>query len=181
MDTDDIAFPYRFEKQISYLKEHPEVDILGSSVYEFKEDIKNTIYFKQAPTENIGCYIKKRNPLNHPTVIFKKNKVLEIGNYQEILFNEDYYLWIRMFKNNCQIANMPEPLLYFRINDDTYRRRGGWKYVKAEWKIQRELLRLGIINKFEFMKNVILKTGVRLMPNFIRKFIYINFLRKKEF
>ena len=179
MDTDDIAYPERFKKQIEYIKKNSDIDVLGTFMTEFIDEITNKICVKDAPISNIDNYIKYRDPVNHPSVILRKSKVLEAGNYQEIFLNEDTYLWARMIAKGAKFANIPEPLVYFRINDDTYRRRGGWKYVKAEWKIQKELLRLGITNKFEFTKNVILKTSVRLMPNFVRKFIYIKFLRKR--
>lgn len=179
MDTDDIALPNRFEKQIFYMKKQPEVDILSSFMYEFKDNIENIVSIKEVPINNIEKYLKKRNPINHPSVIFKKLKVLEAGSYKDLFFNEDYYLWARMMVKGAKFANIPEPLVYFRVTDDTYKRRGGWKYVKAEWKIQKELRKLKITNGIEFWGNVILKTGVRMMPNFIRKFIYIKLLRKK--
>ena len=179
MDTDDIAYPNRFEKQIRFLEKNKDIDVLGSYMSEFSTSITEILFTKDAPTVNLEEYMKYRDPVNHPSVVFRKKKVLEAGNYKEIFLNEDTYLWVRMIAKGAKFANIPEPLVYFRINNDTYRRRGGWKYVKAEWKIQKELLRFGITNKFEFTKNVILKTSVRLMPNFVRKFIYIKFLRKR--
>lgn len=122
--------------------------------------------------------MKYRDPVNHPTVILKKSKVIEAGNYEEVFLNEDSYLWRRMLKKGAKFANIPEPLLYFRITEDTYKRRGGWKYVKAEWELQNKYLELGVINKIEFWKNICLKSCVRLMPNFMRKFIYLKILRK---
>ena len=178
MDTDDIATTERFLKQMEYLEEHPEVDVLGTYMKEFIENTKNVICIKEAPTENIENFMKYRDPVNHPTVIFKKSKVIEAGNYQEIFLNEDSYLWRRMLKKGAKFANIPDSLLYFRITEDTYKRRGGWKYVKAEWELQNKYLELGVINKIEFWKNICLKSCVRLMPNFLRKFIYLKILRK---
>lgn len=178
MDTDDIASPSRFEKQINYLKYHPEVDVLGTFMNEFIDDISNIICIKDAPLENIEKYMKFRDPVNHPSVIFKRSKVLEAGNYQEILLNEDSYLWRRMLKKNAIFKNIPEPLVYFRISNDTYKRRGGWKYVKVEWELQKKYLKLGIINIFEFWLNILLKSIVRLVPNYFRKVIYLKILRK---
>lgn len=178
MDTDDIAYPNRFKEQMEYLKNYPETDVLGTFMNEFIDDISNIICIKDAPLDNIEKYMKYRDPVNHPSVILKKSKVLEAGNYQEILLNEDSYLWRRMLKKGAIFKNISEPLMYFRVSNDTYKRRGGWKYVKAEWELQKKYLELGVINKFEFWQNILLKSIVRLMPNWLRKFVYLKILRK---
>lgn len=178
MDTDDVAYPNRFEEQIKYFKDYPETDVLGTFMNEFTENISNIICVKDAPLDNIEKYMKYRDPVNHPSVILKKSKVLEAGNYQEILLNEDSYLWRRMLKKGAIFKNIPEPLMYFRVNNDTYKRRGGWKYVKAEWELQEKYLELGVINKIEFWQNILLKSIVRLVPNHLRKIIYLKLLRK---
>lgn len=180
MDTDDISHPARFEKQMKYIKENPKVDVLGSFMCEFIDDINNIICIKDVPINNIESYMKYRDPVNHPTVFFKKSKVLEAGNYQEILLNEDSYLWRRMLIKGSIFGNIPEPLLYFRVSNDTYKRRGGWRYVKAEWILQKEYFKLGVINVNEFIINIICKSIIRLIPNQIRKMIYLKLLRKHK-
>lgn len=180
MDTDDIAYPNRFEEQIKYFKNYPETDVLGTFMSEFTDNINNIICIKDAPDNKTDMkkYMKLRDPVNHPSVMFKKSKVLEAGNYKEIFLNEDSYLWGRMLSKGCVFKNIQEPLVYFRTTDDTYKRRGGWKYIKAEYGLQKEFLKLGIINKVEFLRNITLKNVIRLIPNWLRKFIYLNFLRK---
>lgn len=180
MDTDDIAYPDRFEKQIKYMIENSNIDVLGSYMTEFVDSTENVICIKDAPIKNIENYMKYRDPVNHPTVILKKSKVLEAGNYQEILLNEDSYLWRRMLVKGAQFYNLPESLLYFRVTNDTYKRRGGMKYIKAEWILQKKYLKLGVINKKEFVINIILKTIVRIVPNEIRKIVYLHLLRRRK-
>lgn len=181
MDTDDISYPERFEKQFLYLKENPNVDVLGSYMSEFSKSIKNIICIKDCPPSNIDMkkYMKLRDPVNHPSVVLKKSSVLAAGNYQEIFLNEDSYLWGRMLVKGFEFRNILEPLVYFRINDETYKRRGGWKYIKAEYELQKKFLEIGLVNKFEFFRNITLKNIVRILPNTIRKLIYKKFLRKK--
>ncbi|MGL4865080.1 MAG: glycosyltransferase [Cetobacterium sp.] len=178
MDTDDIAYPSRFEKQIEYMISNPKIDVLGSYMAEFVDSTENIICIKDAPIKNIENYMKYRDPVNHPTVILKKSKVLEAGNYQEILLNEDSYLWRRMLVKGAQFYNLSEPLLYFRVSNDTYKRRGGIKYIKAEWILQKKYLDLSVINRKEFLINIITKAIVRILPNQIRKVIYLKLLRK---
>lgn len=179
MDTDDIAYSNRFEKQIKYMIENQSIDVLGSYMSEFIGDINNIICIKDAPVKNIEKYMKYRDPVNHPTVILRKSKVLAAGNYQEILLNEDSYLWRRMLIKGAKFANLEESLLYFRITEDTYKRRGGWRYIKAEWFLQKKYLELKVINIFEFINNILIKTIIRIIPNNIRKNFYMFFLRKK--
>jgi len=182
MDTDDIAYPNRFEEQINYFKNYPETDVLGSFMSEFVDNIENIICIKDAPNNSIDMkkYMKLRDPVNHPSVMFKKSKVLEAGNYKEIFLNEDSYLWGRMLSKGFIFRNIQKPLIYFRTTDDTYKRRGGWKYIKAEYGLQKEFLKLGIINKLEFLRNITLKNVIRLVPNKLRKFIYLKVLRKNK-
>ena len=180
MDTDDIAYPERFLKQVTFLENNPQVDVLGSFMTEFSGEISNKICVKDALLDRIEKFIKYRSPINHPSAFLRKSKVLEAGNYEEKFIIEDYYLWIRMFSIGAKFTNIPEELIYFRVDDNTFKRRGGWKDVKAEWILQEKCLELGITNRIEFWENIILKTIVKMSPNFIRKFIYLNFLRKSE-
>lgn len=182
MDTDDISYSNRFEKQVNFFKENPDTDVLGTFMSEFVGNTNNIICIKDAPNNetDLKKYMKLRDPVNHPSVMFKKSKVLEAGNYKEIFLNEDSYLWGRMLSKGCVFKNIQEPLVYFRTTDDTYKRRGGLKYVKAEYKLQKEFLKLGIINKIEFIRNITLKNIVRLIPNQLRKFIYLKLLRKNK-
>lgn len=179
MDTDDISYPNRFREQMEFLEKNPDVDVVGSYMTEFTDEIENTICVKDCPVDNFKKYVKFRNPINHPTVVFKKKSVIDSGNYQEILFNEDTYLWARMLAKGYKFANIPKELVYFRTTEDTYRRRGGLKYVKTEYKIQKKLLELKLINVFEFIFNILSKGVVRILPNKLRKIIYLKLLRKK--
>ena len=68
------------------------------------------------------------------TVMFRKDKILSVGNYIDWHYNEDYYLWIRLFLAGCQFANLPEVLVNVRVGKEMYQRRGGWKYFLSEAK-----------------------------------------------
>ena len=83
MDTDDIAYPERFFKQVTFLENNPQIDVLGTFMTEFSGDISNKICVKDAPLDKIEKFIKYRSPINHPSVFLRKSKVLEAGNYEE--------------------------------------------------------------------------------------------------
>ena len=98
MDSDDIAYPDRCEKQLAVFNEHPEVSICSGIVEEFTTD-PNTVDAKRVPPETnaeIVEFAKKRNPFNHPCVMYKKSAVEAVGSYQDFYLLEDYYLWLRM-------------------------------------------------------------------------------------
>jgi glycosyltransferase involved in cell wall biosynthesis len=182
MDTDDICKVDRFEKQLSIFKSSPEVGVVGTWVSEFQsnEDINNPKVIKKVPlTHNeIKKYAKFRNPINHMSVMFKKSEVLTAGNYQHLLWNEDYYLWIRMLKNKSKIVNIPDITVNVRAGKEMYSRRGGYKYIVAEYELQRKILKMEFINIFEFFANMTIRSITRILPNNIRGIFYKKVLRR---
>ena len=185
MDSDDIAASDRCERQLEYVKNHPEVDVLSGTLAEFigdaltvEEAVRHVISYKSLPAlhQEIGEYIKYRNPINHPCVMFRKTKVLEAGNYQSCALFEDYYLWVRMYRKHSIFANLDETILYMRIND-MHRRRGGVRYVKAITRFWTRMYRCGMIALPQYLFTIISRVLVSLMPNQIRKIIYDKKLR----
>ncbi|WP_097016646.1 glycosyltransferase [Orenia metallireducens] len=180
MDTDDIAKKDRFEKQINIFKERLDIDLVGSWIDEFELETNNVISQRRVPKTNkeIIKFAKQRCPFNHPTVMYRKESVLNSGNYQEFLWNEDYYLWVRMLVNGCEMYNIQESLLYFRTGKDMFKRRGGLRYALQDIMLQKEFLKLGFVNIFEFLYNILIRTSIRLIPNNLRGLFYKKFLRE---
>lgn len=181
-DSDDICEPTRFEKQISLMSEHKEYSIISSWVKEFINEPGDYDKARVLPENHndIFIYAKKRCPVNHPSVVFRKNDVLEVGGYQTELFPEDYFLWIKMLKNGCRFYNLQESLVWFRFSPDTFKRRGGIKYAKDEIKIQMNIYRMGVISFPILLINLIIHTTIRILPNWLRSWIYMNLLRHKS-
>lgn len=182
MDTDDICHHERFEKQITFLQNNPDIGVIGSWISEF-EDNPNSVYAcRELPTKHqeLLHFAKKRNPLNHMTVMYRKKSVLAAGNYQSLLYFEDYYLWIRMMIKGAKFANIPECLVAARAGQSMIDRRGGLLYARNEILLQREFLRLGFINKIEFVRNILIRTTIFLMPSKLRKLLYSFILRQNN-
>lgn len=179
MDTDDIAYPTRFEKQVKFMTNNPDIDACSSWIDEFVDSTDNIISTKKLPeiNEEIKKYAKHRSPLNHPAVIYRKKAVMEVNGYSG--FPEDYYLWVKMIMNGSKMYNIQESLLYFRYSPDMIKRRGGWKYAKDDIKSQKQFYKMGFIGIATLIYNIIIRVAVRLIPNVFRNFIYIKFLRKK--
>lgn len=180
MDTDDIAKPNRFEKQLKVFQEHPEVDVVGAWIDEFENDASHVISVRKLPEwhEDIFCFAKKRNPINHPVVMFLKDPVMAVGGYQHFPLFEDYYLWVRMLMNGAKFYNIQESLLYFRSSSDMFKRRGGLKYVSTEIVFQNFLLKSQFISFSRYVQNIIIRVIARIMPNRWRTFLYRRKLRQ---
>ena len=181
MDTDDICKPNRFERQWSYIEAHPDYDVIGSWIDEFVGDIDHITTIRKVPeqSEEIFEYCKSRCPVNHPTIMFKKSSVLAAGGYLTKFFPEDYFLWIRMLMNGAKFYNLQESLLYFRYSPETIKKRGGWKYAIGEVHIQKMIYDLGFISFPLFLKNSFARFITRIMPLYLRMWVYNRLLREK--
>ena len=180
MDSDDICLLDRFEKELKYLDEHPECDIVGGQMTEFVDNPENIVGKREVPLthEEIYAYMKSRCGLNHVTVMFRKEAVLRAGNYQDWFWNEDYYLWVRMMMVGSHFANLPDVLVNVRSGTDQYARRGGMKYYKSEKDIQKLMRDNGLISWPRYCFNVLVRWSVQVaMPNWLRGFVFQKLFR----
>lgn len=183
MDSDDICLPNRFELQLKYMEQHPEVDIVGGQMTEFIDTPDNIVGKRVVPCTNDDIYefMKSRCALNHVTVMFRKEAVLKAGNYQDWFWNEDYYLWVRMMMAKCQFANLPDVLVNVRSGADQYARRGGRKYYESEKGIKKLQLDNKMISKGEYLYFVLQRYIIQiLMPNWLRGWVFRTFARKQK-
>ena len=173
MDTDDIALPERFEKQLAIF-ESKDIDVCGSWVSEFENNEYDIVAYRKVPEKRkqIYSFLKNKNPFNHPSVMYKKKSVLNAGNYQKMMWFEDYYLWVRMKKCGAVFYNLQESLVKMRAGYDQLERRRGLQYAKSEIKFQKAILFLGVINNFEFLRNVFIRVTIRLAPKRVVKQVY---------
>lgn len=181
MDSDDISLPYRFEMQLQYIKEHPDVDIVGGNITEFVGDEKNIIGQRCVceTDAQIKADMKKRCAMNQMTVLFKKSAVIKAGNYKDWFCNEDYYLWLRMMLSGAVFANVPENLVNVRVGNEMSAQRGGMKYFRSEAALQEYMLQNHIIGMPRYLYNVAIRfAGELIAPNALRAKLY-KFTRKK--
>ena len=125
MDSDDISYPDRCEKQLKIFVDYPEIAICSGIIEEFSEttDIIDARRIPPESSEEIFEYAKKRSPFNHPCVMYRKQAVESAGGYQDFYLLEDYYLWIRMLMQGMKGYNLQEPILYMRAGNKLYLRR----------------------------------------------------------
>lgn len=117
-DNDDISLPTRFEKQILFLENNPDVYLLGTCAKIFSNKEPNYGYHNHPTLPAILKFdLLFDNPFVHSSVMFLKTKVLEIGCYQLSRdYYEDHNLWSR-FSFVGKVANLPEQLINYRHHD----------------------------------------------------------------
>lgn len=177
MDTDDMSLPDRFEKQINYIKKHPYVDVLGGSIEEFNEKPGDLKAFRILPSKGIKLlrYAKFRSPVNHPTIIFNKNKILSVGGYTgDILLFEDFVLFVKLINQGACFENLSDVLLNFRIGNGiaTIKRRSGWRYALSELRFIRFAYGIRYLSFFEALISIVTKIPLRLLPPKVLLVIY---------
>lgn len=185
MDADDLSIPERFEKQLEYYMDNPEVSVVGGNITEFLSsedpiDISNKAGSRLVPEtdKDIKEYLKKRCPMNQVTVMFKKNDVNEVGGYIDWYCEEDYYLWIRLALADKKFGNISQTLVNVRVGDEMYQRRGGMKYYKSEAKLQKYMYKKNIIGLGRYLINISERFILQvLMPNKVRGWLFQKLAR----
>ena len=190
MDSDDISVRDRCEKQLTLLANAPDIDIVSSSVVEFKTAV--TEVEREAsplPGYSIGMitgrrnvpasddqirkYSRKRSPFNHPAVMFRRSAVIEAGGYsEEYHLFEDYHLWVRMLMKGSKGANIDEALVYMRTADDTYARRGGQQYAKDLLRFHKWLRSIGWSTRLDYITGAVPHALVCKLPGRMRRGVY---------
>ena len=175
MDTDDIAKKNRFEKQLQIFENNPEVSIVGSNIDEFITDTQNIVSKRVVPEKNdaILKFSKRRNPFNHPTVMYKKSQVLKCGGYRDFRRNQDYDLFVRMLNHGYTGYNIQESLLFFRANTENLSRRKSWPKTKSDIYLRYIFLKKGYSSLHDFL----ITTGGFLLV-FVTPISFFNFLNK---
>lgn len=171
MDTDDICRKTRFEKQINYFNNNPDVVILGTLIEEFDHKPGDLKKIRTVPT-TIGDSIKFRNPLNHMTVAYKKSSILEVGGYKHLDLMEDYYLWLRCFKKGYNMKNLQSIEVDARVGNGMLKRRSGIRYLKSELTLAKRKIKLFGLPSAKESIFMFIRILSRVAPGKILEYIY---------
>jgi glycosyltransferase involved in cell wall biosynthesis len=179
MDADDVSVPDRFEKQLPVVE--AGADIVGSGLWEFGSSPQDVVGRRTPPTDpdEIRRVIRFRDPFNHPTVVYRRSAVEAAGGYTDMALLEDYLLFTRMVQAGARPANLAEPLVYYRVGEGAYARRGGRALFRSELALQRRFRELGITSRGEYVRNVAVRGGYRLVPQAVRKVAYRRLLANR--
>lgn len=180
MDSDDYSVPNRFQKQLEFIINNPDVAVVGGQIVEFSESINNPVGERRVPLtkKNIYNFMKWRSPFNHPTVFINKQKLDCVGGYIPFGNLEDYYLWVRIILQKFDVRNINMPVVYMRVDEGMYSRRGKASNIKYIYQLRKYLrLKKSINYKQEITGNIIMTLNI-IIPEWIRKFLYRRILHK---
>ncbi len=179
MDADDVSEPTRFAEQLPLLE--AGADIVGSGLLEFDDDPADVVGRRTPPTdpEEILRVVRFRDPFAHPTVVYRRSAVLAAGGYSDMALMEDYLLFTRMLVGGAVPANLAEPLVRYRVGDGAYARRGGRELLRSELALQRRFRELGLTTRRQYLRNVAVRGGYRLVPEPVRRAAYRRLLANR--
>ena len=178
-DADDVSMPHRFEVELPLMA---NADIVGSGLLEFVTDTGETVGQRVPPTgpAQIQRYARMHDPFNHPTVMYRKTAVLAAGGYGDLPLMEDYALFARMLMGGARAVNVPEPLVFYRVGEAAFKRRGGRELLRSELRLQREFRRTGFTSRPQYLRNVLIRGGYRLVPWWCRRAVYRPVLSRRR-
>ena len=123
MDADDICVPHRFEKQVQYLDDHPEIDILGSNAvlfYDRQADKEPKVSDLTLLDKDIKAHLSlARRHMINPTTMWRHSSIKALAiNYAQTATAPDFHMWVQCALHKKKFANLAEPLLFYRIHQD---------------------------------------------------------------
>ncbi len=177
-DSDDICVPHRVESQRE-MALNGRLSLFGAQIFEFDVSPAQARRSRTVPIMHSEILAKGlvRNPFNHMTVCYRRDLALSVGGYPEIPFMEDYGLWMRMLAQGIETANSHESLVFARIGNGMLARRGGVRYARSEWMLQRHMVALGLKSRRRALWDGSRRSAVFLTPVAVRSIVYEHFLR----
>ncbi|MFD2728938.1 glycosyltransferase [Enterococcus camelliae] len=181
MDSDDICTIDRCKLQVERFSENKKLIILGTQIAEFYDSPENIVSVREVPNsyEEIVKFSKRRSPFNHPTVMYKKSKILELGGYKDIKRKEDLELFLNALSNNYYSENLNFIGLFFRSNKYNYIRRKDITNCLNYIAVIFIFLKKGYCSINDFLFVLISQLFFIIAPTKVMKFISDNLLRRK--
>lgn len=174
MDDDDISRLDRCEMELLAFANDENLSICGSYMNEFDTDPSLITRVKRVPLtqDEIMKYSHRRNPFNHSTVMFRKDRILEVGNYSSMRTNQDVDLWVRAINQGLIGKNIDIPLVNFRFDFATYRRRKEWNNIKLMIKVWKSFLSRGYCSRKDYIYVATIQYLIFIMPNSLLRWSY---------
>lgn len=180
MDGDDVCYLTRIEKQYAYMQNHPDTDLLCTWHAEFDTSIDHTNALKCTPAEHseIARMLPWRNGISHPTIMFRKSRVLAIGGYRSFRRSEDHDLWLRAVSGGLKFSCLQEPLVYMRVDRGQRVRRTGAAYAFTSVGWRARTYREGHISLWQFLACAPMYFAFHFVPPGLKAWLY-GFVRRK--
>lgn len=154
MDADDVAYPQRLAKQLSFLNQNPDIAVVSCLVegvppeavgqgFQIYLDWLNSLITPEAIAREI--YIE--SPVANPSTMIRKSWFMEAEGYQEHGWPEDYDLWLRLHLAGAKFAKVPEVLLSWREHPDRLTRTDSRYSVENFLRAKAHYLCQGIVKE----------------------------------
>jgi hypothetical protein len=169
-DADDINHKNRFFEQVNFFKKN-KVDILGSNI---NENINGKKFIKKVPKNPSLFHFYCLNPINHMTVMFKRDKIIKLGSYPNIKYKEDYALWFLAKIRGYAIANLDISLVNSRIDSMTMKRRKNIQAILSEFRLYFFLIKKNIFLIFTLSFSLFFRVFFLILPTSV----YLFFLTR---
>lgn len=182
MDADDISLPERCELELQLFREEPELAVVGCAIAEFYGTPDDIRTYRVVPEsyEAVRRFMRKRQAVNHPTVIYKKSEVVKVGGYEPLQRKEDFDLFSRMIAGDCRIQNLSVPLYLYRADENNYYRRKSKENLKSSIYVYRRHLKRGGCSIADFLVICTAEVLFFLLPYPAMKYLSDKILRKKQ-
>lgn len=179
MDADDISCPDRFEKQLKFLQENPDIAVVSSWMACFEDNPDQIVFIRRMPQkhEDISKIARFRNPICHPPAMFRRSEIEAVGGYTHRRRNQDYHLWARMLLNGSKITCIPETLYKFRCNSNFLKRRASFQHMLSMIKLQKEFLKMGFISLPQYLFNISVRITACILPVTVTRFVRTRLLK----
>ncbi len=176
-DADDLNLPDRFDQQTRFLRENPDIAVLGGAIVEFDEEGRERVKRMPLTHSDIVGEAAWRNPINHMTAFFRLEAVLEAGGYPDVPRKEDYALWLTLIARGRVFANLAPPLVRARLGGDFHARRSGLHNLASEMELFELKRRIGRIGLARALAASTARAGV-LSAESAARFAYERVLRR---
>lgn len=183
MDSDDISLPDRFQKQIDYLKAHPDIDVLGGTIAEFQHVPGDIHSYRPVCLKHkeIAAMAKRRSPMNHVSVMYSRIAVEKAGGYSTKYGKlEDYKLWVDLMMDGARFANLMDILVYVRTGNGFMKRRSNCREILDWDRLQLHMLKNRLIDKKQVIQNRFYIRAFILLPGWMKRIVYQSLLRKRS-
>jgi glycosyltransferase involved in cell wall biosynthesis len=156
MDGDDISLPDRLQKQLYYLKTHPEADLLATTVQLINEKGQHTGFWKEDRDNTSPAHIYEFLPLNnciaHPSILARADIIKNLRYREAQAQAEDYDLWLRWIASGKTIHKLNEVLVKHRILPSSFTRKRQknvfYKLAVTKFRFAAQEISQGHINPF---------------------------------
>jgi glycosyltransferase involved in cell wall biosynthesis len=179
-DADDICLPERFATQVPLVA--GGADVVGSSMIEFDTDPGAVAAVRRMPVSSaeIAHYARLQNPVAHPTAVYRRELVEQVGGYEHLPFMEDYLLWARLLMAGAKLVNVAQPLVAYRTGRGAYARRGSRAAWRSEMVLQRMFLSMGFTTRKQFVRNLFVRGAFYALPTGLARSGFRALLRRRD-